>query len=90
MDGQITLGQYLTDITHDRDGKQSPAPSWMHKERCENCKYWEILPVEEQPPAGWGVKGQCNCTHEPKMMKNGYWVTGNTSYCNDFTSKYEG
>lgn len=93
MDGQITLMEYmntLQDVSHDRYGREYKAPQWMNRERCENYKWWERLPVEEQPPAGWGVNGQCNCTHEPEMMKNGYWIVGKTSYCNDFVSKFEG
>lgn len=90
MEGQITFSEYMADFTFDRYGKKSPARSWMKRERCENCKYWELLPIAEQPPAGWGVMGQCNCIHEPKMMKSGYWKVGKTSYCNDFERKYEG
>lgn len=91
MEGQITLTEYmrsLPDLSRDRYGRIYKAPEWMDRERCENCKYWEMLQVEEQPPAGWGVKGQCNCTHEPEMMKNGYWIVSKTSYCNDFISKF--
>lgn len=90
---QITISDYLKtlpDKSHDRYGREYEAPKWMDKERCENCKYWERYPVEEQPPAGWGVYGQCNCIHEPEMMKNGYWKVSKTSYCNDFISKYGG
>ena len=87
MDGQMTIGQYQARITHDRYGRPYDAPSWMDDERCETCKYWERFPVELQPPAGWGVYGQCDCIHEPEMMKNGYWQTGKTSYCNDFESR---
>lgn len=74
-------------ISHDRYGREYKAPTWMDVERCENCKWWQILPPEEQPPAGWGVKGQCNCYHEPEMMKNGYWKTSKTSSCQDFEKK---
>ena len=73
--------------SHDRYGREYKAPTWMDVERCENCKWWQILPPEEQPPAGWGVKGQCNCYHEPEMMKNGYWKTSKTSSCQDFAEK---
>lgn len=89
MDGQITLNDYMSDFSRDRYGRTYKAPSWMDKERCENCKYWEMYQTEEQPPAGWGVYGQCNCVHEPEMMKNGYWKVSKTSYCNDFVSKYK-
>lgn len=70
--------------THQRDGSLIEAPRWMNEERCENCKWWEIYPVEEQPPDGWEVKGQCNYSHEPEQMKNGYWTTSKTSYCQDY------
>lgn len=78
------------DYTVDRAGQIEIAPDWMRKERCENCKHWHILPIEEQPPAGWGVRGQCNCYHEPKMMANGYWKVDSTSYCGDFEAKMKG
>lgn len=84
---QISISDYLLNQTRERNGKLYEAPSWMRKERCENCKYWEILPVSEQPPEGWGVKGQCNCSHEPETMKNGYWKTSKTSYCQDYEVK---
>lgn len=87
MTEQITLTDYISNQTHNRKGQTYEAPEWMPKERCETCAYWEILPVELQPPDGWGVKGQCNFTHEPEMMKHGYWQTGKTSYCNDYKSK---
>ena len=86
-EGQMSITDYTYGLTRNRYGKTYEASEWMVRERCENCKHWEMLPVEEQPPAGWGVKGQCNCTHEPEMMKNGYWITNRTSYCNDFIGK---
>lgn len=88
MEGQISLNDYTSDLTHDRRGKLHKAAEWMNRERCENCKYWEILSVELQSPAGWGVKGQCNCSHEPETMKHGYWQTGKTSYCQDYESRW--
>ena len=84
MKGQITITDYMSDRTHRRDGSLHDAPAWMDKDRCENCRYWEILPVEQQPPSGWGVKGQCNCSHEPEMMEKGYWTVSSISYCDDF------
>lgn len=84
MEGQMNFSDY----THKRDGTLYPAPEWMNKERCENCIKWHILPKEEQPPAGWGVKGQCNCIHDPKQK--GYETTGKNSYCCDFEDKYNG
>ena len=88
MEEQLSLDSYMKGFTRDRKGNLYTAPEWMREERCENCKYWEILPVEEQPPDGWGVKGQCNCVHEPEMMKNGYWKTNTTSYCRDYVGKW--
>ena len=88
MENQITLNDFMKEYTYDRTGKLHKCPTPYPVERCELCKYWEQLPVEEQPPAGWGVQGQCNCTHEPEMMKNGYWIVSKLSYCNDFISKF--
>lgn len=88
MNEQINLNEYIGAYTYDRNGDLKASVYPFNKERCETCKYWEILPVEEQPPAGWGVKGQCNCVHEPKMMTKGYWKTGKTSYCQDYVSKF--
>ena len=87
MTDQISITDFLADQTHDRGGNLKPAPEWMRKERCENCKYWEIFQEELQPPDGWGVIGQCNCSHEPQMMRNGYWKTGRTGYCQDYQRK---
>ena len=56
---QLTLSQYLNDRCFNRDGSIGEAPSWAREDRCGNCKHWEILPKEEQPPCGWGVKGIC-------------------------------
>lgn len=88
MNEQLNLNDYAQSVSYDRHGRPYKAPEWMDRERCETCKYWERYPVEEQPPAGWGVYGQCNCTHEPEMMKNGYWKVSKTSYCNDYEGRY--
>lgn len=90
INGQLTLLEYTSGLTHDRNGQTYKAPAWMDARRCENCKHWQMLPTEEQPPAGWGVKGQCNCVHEPETMKQGYWITGKISYCDDFQQLMEG
>lgn len=74
-------------ISHDRYGREYKAPTWMDAKRCETCKFWELLPVADQPPSGWGVMGQCNCYHEPEMMKNGYLKTSKTSCCMDYKEK---
>ena len=83
---QMTLKDYIADWTADRRGRKYPAPDWVDKERCETCKHWERLPVEEQPPAGWGVKGQCNVIHDPKQQ--GYEQTGKYSYCCDYERRF--
>ena len=82
---QLTLDQYMQDVTFDRNGKKYPRPDWVDKERCETCKRWQRLPKEEQPPAGWGVKGQCNFIHDPKQQ--GYETTGKYSWCQDYLPK---
>lgn len=87
MSSQMTISEYLSDRTHDRNGRLSEAPEWMDAKRCETCRHWQILPVDDQPPYGWGVKGQCNYSHEPEMMRNGYWIVGSNSYCNDYEVK---
>lgn len=84
MQGQMSISDYLIDQTHDRNGKLYQAPEWMPRQRCETCRFWEILPAGEQPPNGWGVKGQCNRSHAPEMMAGGYWKTGKTSYCQEY------
>ena len=86
-EGQLSISDWSYSFSRDRYGRLYEAPSWMDLKRCENCKYWEMFPVEEQPPVGWGVYGQCNCFHEPEMMKNGYWKTSKTSCCMDFVGK---
>lgn len=87
MEGQISISDYMGSMTHDQNGRLRLAPEWMKRERCETCRYWEMFATEHQPPAGWGVKGQCNCSHEPEMMRNGYWETNQTSYCQDYEGK---
>ena len=78
MSGQISISDYLGNMTHDRDGSLRPAPEWMDERRCENCNYWMILAKEHQPATGWGVYGQCT-SHRHR----GHEVT-QTSYCDDF------
>lgn len=85
---QLTIKDYRKNLLINRYGKLEKIPEGVtytpDPKRCELCKHWQILPVEEQPPEGWTVRGQCNCYHEEYMMKNGYWKTGSTSYCQDF------
>ena len=66
----------ILDMTHDRKGNLHPAPSWMNKERCENCSNWQFSPT--QPPDGWGIKGFCT-SHRGQGRE-----VGATSYCQDF------
>lgn len=80
MDGQMSI--FDIDYTYDRNGKKFDVQGWMRKERCENCRMWCRLPVEEQPPAGWGVYGTCSFIHDPKQK--GYQRTGKGSYCMNF------
>ena len=84
-EGQLSFDDLLYNYTYDRFGKRRPARSWMNRERCENCKYWELLPVEEQPPAGWGVKGQCNQFREGQTH---YEQPSSTSWCQDFILRW--
>jgi hypothetical protein len=83
---QLTLMDYRQSLTYTRTGELEEAMDWIRElpERCELCRHWQLLPTEEQPPCGWGIKGQCNCIHEPPLMNNGYWKTSSTSHCKDF------
>ena len=82
MDGQISIKDYMANRTFTRNGREYEAPAWMRPDRCENCKYWERLSVEDQPPEGWGVLGQCGILHSPKQV--GYQNTSKSSYCDLF------
>jgi len=79
---QITIDQYLhtlkTEQSFNRDGSKRTAPSWVQEKRCENCKYWVLLPECDQPAAGWGVKGVCT-SHRGQ----GKYKTDGFSYCDD-------
>ena len=86
-EGQMSIDDFIKpelDLTYDRTGQKTEAPKWMKRERCENCKYWELLPVEEQSPWGWGVKGQCNLYHEGQKC---YQTPSSISYCQEFKFK---
>ena len=78
---QLSITDYMTDLTNDREGNLRPAPKWMDKERCENCKHWRILEVIDQPLEGWGVKGICsgNCLGS---------FTNKNSYCQEFEGRW--
>lgn len=56
---QMTLDAYLKRKMYNRDGTTDEAPEWTRDERCGNCKYWQLLDKDAQPPCGWGVKGLC-------------------------------
>ena len=85
MNGQMTIGDYQKGLTYDRRGRKHEAPEWMKKDRCEMCRHWELLPTEEQPPDGWGVKGQCNFLREGQKK---YENTNTSSWCQEFKSRY--
>lgn len=90
MTEQLTIADYQKRRTYERDGSTYEAPEWMDDERCETCKYWELLPKDEQPPAGWGVKGQCNFLHTnwDGTRQTEYQNTGKTSYCQEWEGRY--
>lgn len=63
------------DYTTLRNGKVVPAPSWIQKERCENCVFWERNEV------GFSIKGICKLLR-PTQSK--YAQTSNFDYCQEF------
>jgi hypothetical protein len=82
---QITLNEYMTDNAwFNRDGTMTIAPKWVRGDRCGNCDKWQILPIEEQPPDGWGVMGLCG-SHMSKNKQK----TSQSSFCQEFKNKYE-
>ena len=76
MDGQISIMDYMGDMTIEKNGKMRPAPEWYHKKRCERCQYWNISPT--QPADGWGIMGMCVSSRH-----KGHEVS-KTSYCDDY------
>lgn len=82
MEGQMTIRDYEASYHHDRYGRKIECRPWIHPERCGTCKNWQMLPTEEQPPDGWGVKGQCQIIYFPNQK--GYQNTGELSYCDRF------
>lgn len=86
MDGQMNITEYMSSITYDRYGRPHKTPAWMDKPRCETCKHWDRLPTEDQPPDGWGVKGQCGVIHDPKQT--GYQNTDGCSWCCRYEGRY--
>lgn len=88
MDGQMSIADYQMSLAYNRRGKQYPAPEWaMERDNCKDCKYWELLPENEQPPDGWGVMGQCNFIHSDEQI--GYTKTEEFSYCQNWINKWE-
>lgn len=87
MDGQMTLAECMSSVTYDRWGRQYPTPAWMDRERCELCGHWERLPVDDQPPSGWGVMGQCDAIHHPEQK--GYIRCSKSDYCDMYEGRYE-
>ena len=81
MEGQISI----LDYSYDRRGRLY-YQKWMSRERCENCEHWQRNPVEDQPPAGWGVYGLCQYIHDANQK--GYENTNKVSYCTGFSCKY--
>ena len=82
MEGQMTIRDYEASYHHDRYGRKKPCREWMRSERCGTCKHWQMLPTDEQPPCGWGVKGICQTIHDPRQ--EGYHNTDELSYCDLF------
>ena len=76
MNEQITLAEVLQNQFFDRFGNRKPLPAWVNDERCGNCQNWQLLPEDEQPPNGWGIRGLCS----------GY-TTAQTSYCQEWKGK---
>lgn len=87
MDGQITLTEAMSSVTYDRYGRPYQTPEWMDRDRCELCRHWTRLPEEDQPPAGWGVKGQCDVIFDTKQ--SGYFKMSKTSYCGRYDGLFE-
>ena len=87
MDGQMTILDYQNSISYTRTGKQRTTPDWVRQDRCNNCSYWLIDIVEDQPPEGWGVTGICQCLREGQV---GYHHTDQWSWCQEWRNKTEG
>jgi len=86
MDGQISITEYQNSLSYDRKGRTTETPSWVPTKRCNNCIHWEMDPVSDQPPDGWGVNGLCQFIHEGQQ--GGYQHTDQWSKCQDWRSKY--
>lgn len=82
MTGQMTLTDAMQNRFYDRRGRLVLVPEWVKDVRCGNCEYWQLLPKDEQPPEGWGVKGACGA-HWSKGQHN----TSQTSYCEEYKAR---
>ena len=82
MNGQMTFEDVQKNKYFDRDGHITTAPEWANEQRCGNCIYWQRLTKDEQPPAGWGVKGACG-----SYRGKGQFMTSQTSYCQEWHKK---
>ena len=82
MNEQITMQQAMNSRFYDRKGKLVEVPEWVNEKRCGNCIYWQRWSKDEQPPAGWGVKGTCGNYRGP-----GHYNTAQTSYCQEWKEK---
>lgn len=84
MDSQITLSEFVNDsVFYNRDGTITECPKYARHDRCGRCARWQLLPLDEQPPDGWGVHGLCG-SHLSKNKNK----TTQTDYCSEFKDKY--
>ena len=82
MNGQITMQQAMNSRFYDRNGRIREIPEWVNEKRCGNCIYWQMLSKDEQPPAGWAVRGACG-----SYMSKGQFTTSQLSYCQEWHEK---
>ena len=82
MNGQITIQQVMNSRFYDRDGRLLEVPEWVDDKRCGNCAYWQRWSKDEQPPAGWGVKGTCG-----NHRGQGNYEVSQTSYCQEWQER---
>lgn len=81
---QISFFEYLTDTTwYNRDGSIRDCPKWAREDRCGCCSKWQLLPLDEQPPEGWGVHGLCGSHFSKNKHK-----TSQSDGCNEFENRY--
>ena len=82
MNGQITIQQVMNSRFYDRNGRLLEVPEWVDDKRCGNCAYWQRWSRDEQPPAGWGVKGTCG-----NHRGQGNYEVSQTSYCQEWRER---